>query len=73
MIGTAIYLVCGGVYAWLENRMFSGAWPEETSTTLNALLGAQMAVHLFRIVLTWPLYLVEDFLIFLASLRTPDE
>ena len=40
---------------------------------LNVLLTAQVTVHLFRIVLTWPLYLVEDFLIFLAAFHDTDD
>ena len=67
MIGAAIYLGVGAAYAYAEKRLFTNGWPEETSPALNALLGAQMAIHLFRIVLTWPLYLAEDFLIFAAS------
>lgn len=66
-IGTAIYLITGGVYAFMENHLFSKAWPEEAPTTLKWLLVAQMIIHLSRVVLTWPFYLAEDLLIFMTA------
>jgi hypothetical protein len=68
MIGAGLYLVVGGVYAFMESRLFAAdLWPENAPTALKFLLTAQTIIHLSRIVLTWPLYLAEDFLIFLAA------
>lgn len=68
-IGVAIYLVLGGGYAILENHLFKPAWPEGPNlrSALKYLCVAQMVIHLFRVVLTWPLYLTEDLLIFMLA------
>lgn len=69
MIGPIIYLMIGAGYSILENHLFKPAWPEEPGLrpTMKFLCVAQMVIHLFRVALTWPLYLAEDLLIFMVA------
>ena len=67
MIEVGAYLALGGLYAFLENRMFSATYPDDVSIALKWLYVSQMVLHLSRVVITWPLYVAEDFLIFMTA------
>lgn len=66
MMGAIFYLICGTGYAILESRMFAEIDLSEQSKTLKFLYFVQLVNHLARAALVWPMYLAEDFIVFLC-------
>lgn len=59
------YLVVGMLYSFLEYRTLL-AW--DTGSRKEEIIHAiQLVVHMLRVWVTWPLYLIEDFTIWLLA------
>ncbi len=71
-IGIISYALAGLIYAKMENDMFDVEF-EGYSTFQIATFHIQMALHFFRVVLTWPIYVAEDFTVWLSNLGVSED
>ena len=70
--GLILYLVLGMVYVFGEHRSLSYDLESLSRKELTITILQQM-IHYFRVAVTWPLYLVEDFLIWLDNYPHEEE
>lgn len=71
-IGIISYAIAGIIYAKLENDMFDVEF-EGYSTFQITMFHIQMALHFFRVVVTWPIYMAEDFTVFVTNYGRDEE
>jgi len=71
-IGLISYAIAGLIYVKLEDGCFEIDY-RGCSKLQIAAFQAQMITHYFRIVLTWPLYLIEDFTVYLTNIGMDEE
>ncbi len=66
-IGLISYALAGLIYTKLEDGCYEFDFTDCTRLQI-AMFQLQMVVHYFRIVLTWPLYLIEDITVFVSNI-----
>ena len=71
-IGLISYAIAGLIYVKLEDGCFEIDYEGCTKMQI-AMFQLQMITHYFRIVLTWPLYLIEDFTVYLTNIGMDEE
>jgi hypothetical protein len=62
----------GLVWVRLEHECFDFSF-EGLSTSESIIAVCQQSIHYVRVMLVWPLYLAEDFLIYLDNKEIEDE
>jgi hypothetical protein len=66
--GLLLYLFFGLIWLKMEHDMFDIDFEETTAPEAALTIGIQI-VHYIRVVITWPLYAIEDLLIDIDNAR----
>jgi len=70
--GILLYAITGMVYAKMENDTFEVDFSD--APRYQIILGVtQLALHYLRIVLVWPIYVCEDFIMAYDDIRAERE
>jgi hypothetical protein len=67
LTGLVIYVILGGAYALSELRLFTGEAPEDCPEVMKFLGFIQMVNHLLRVLIVWPMYAVEDMVLYMSQ------
>lgn len=67
MIGIFIYLMLGVAACVVENKHLEYGEHTDHNATTKFLTFAQLFLHDLRFVLTWPLYILEDFILWVYN------
>jgi hypothetical protein len=68
-----IYITIGVFWAFMEHLMLGYDFEDIDNGTDAAIVISQQVIHYSRVILTWPLYIAEDVLIFLDNMRHSDD
>ncbi len=71
--GLFLYILVGLVAVYAESRCFNDLNFEEYSKGEIFLTIAQQSVHYLRVGAVWPLYMIEDMLIWIDSTLYPGD
>jgi hypothetical protein len=61
--GVVVYIAIGLFVAYLEHRLVDDGSEWEQSTSAKLLGAVQLVIHYSRLTLTWPWYLLEEWVI----------